>query len=322
MHDYRYAVTFGAAMKGLFSIILLALASSLAQAEMREWKTADESKTLVAEYVSSNEGRVTIRRKRDRRTFTLDLSSLSEKDREYVRMREENPDGGDPAEAGDADGEFAKLITGDWERTEGHGLKYRIFGARKLRKGKGAGYPLVVYLHGRGGDVMTPEEPWGARAFTRDDNYRSRTCFVISPQNPDQRGWIGAKADGVIEIVKELLKKLPIDPKRVYLTGYSMGGYGTFQLLSQEPRMWAAAVPVAGGGNPGAVREYRKVPIWVFHGAEDKVVPVSQSQVMVEALKEVRSGVKYTEFAGAGHGVADRVYDDEKVHEWIFEQGQ
>ena len=78
----------------------------------------------------------------------------------------------------------------------------------------------------------------------------------------------------------------------------------------------------AGGGNPGAVREYRKVPIWVFHGAEDKVVPVSQSQVMVEALKEVRSGVKYTEFAGAGHGVADRVYDDEKVHEWIFEQGQ
>ena len=322
MHEDGDVATFGPAMKGLLPIILLVLVSPFAEAEMREWKTADESKTLVAEYVSSRDGKVTIRRKRDRRTFTLDLTALSEKDQDYVRQREDSPAGNDPGEAGDADGEFAKLLTGDWERAEGHGLKYRIFGARKLRKGKGPGYPLVVYLHGRGGDVMTPEEPWGARAFTRDDNYRRRTCFVISPQNPDQQGWVGTKADGVVEIVKELLKKLPVDPDRIYLTGYSMGGYGTFQLLSQEPRMWAAAVPVAGGGNPGAVRDYRKVPIWVFHGAEDKVVPVGQSQAMVEALKEARSEVKYTEFAGAGHGVADRVYDDEKVHEWIFEQGR
>ncbi len=294
----------------------------LAVAEMREWKTADESRTLVAEYVSSRDGKVTIRRKRDRRIFTLPLATLSAQDREYVRKKEEDPSSGDAAEAQDAEGEFAKLITGDWERSEGHGLKYRIYGARKLRRGKGEGYPLVVYLHGRGGDVMTPEEPWGARAFTREDNYRRRACFVISPQNPDQQGWVGSKADGVIGIVQELLKKLPVDPKRVYLTGYSMGGYGTFQLLSQEPKMWAAAVPVAGGGNPGAVRDYRKVPIWVFHGEADKVVPVTQSQAMVEALKEARSDVKYTEFEDAGHGVADRVYDDEKVHEWIFEQAR
>ena len=158
--------TFGPAMKGLLPIILLALVSPLAKAEMREWKTADESKTLVAEYVSSRDGKVTIRRKRDRRTFTIDLTALSQKDQDYVRQREESPPGDDALEAGDADGEFAKLITGDWERAEGHGLKYRIFGARKLRRGKGPGYPLVVYLHGRGGDVMTPEEPWGARAFT------------------------------------------------------------------------------------------------------------------------------------------------------------
>ena len=309
-------------MKILLLGVMALFLIPLAEAEMREWTAADESRTLVAEYVSSRDGKVTIRRKRDRRIFTLSLATLSEQDREYVRQREEGLSGGDAAEAQDAEGEFAKLITGDWERSEGHGLKYRIYGARKLRRGKGEGYPLVVYLHGRGGDVMTPEEPWGARAFTREDNYRRRACFVISPQNPDQRGWIGSKADGVIGIVEELLKKLPVDPKRIYLTGYSMGGYGTFQLLSQEPKMWAAAVPVAGGGNPGAVKDYRKVPIWVFHGEADKVVPVTQSQAMVEALKEARSEVKYTEFAGAGHGVADRVYDDEKVHEWIFEQSR
>ncbi len=86
--------------------------------------------------------------------------------------------------------------------------------------------------------------------------------------------------------------------------------------------MWAAAVPVAGGGNPGAVKDYRKVPIWVFHGEDDKVVPVSQSQAMVAALEKARSEVKYTEFPGAGHGVAGKVYGDEKVHEWMFEQAQ
>ena len=86
--------------------------------------------------------------------------------------------------------------------------------------------------------------------------------------------------------------------------------------------MWAAAVPVAGGGNPGAVKEYRKVPIWVFHGEDDKVVPVSQSQAMVAALEKARSQVKYTEFPGAGHGVAGKVYGDEKVHEWMFEQAK
>ena len=102
----------------------------LAEAEMREWTAADESRTLVAEYVSSRDGKVTIRRKRDRRIFTLSLATLSEQDREYVRQREEGSSGGDAAEAQDAEGEFAKLITGDWERSEGHGLKYRIYGAR------------------------------------------------------------------------------------------------------------------------------------------------------------------------------------------------
>ena len=188
-------------MKALLVMVLSLLVIPLAGAEMREWKTADKSKTLVAEYVSSRDGKVTIRRKRDRRSFTLSLDKLSEQDREYVKQREEEASGDESGEAKDAEGEFAKLITGDWERAEGHGLKYRIYGARKLRRGKGEGYPLVVYLHGRGGDVMSPQEPGGANAFTRDDNYRRRTCFVIAPQNPDQQGWTGAKADGVVEIV-------------------------------------------------------------------------------------------------------------------------
>ena len=108
-------------MKALLLIVLSLLAIPLAGAEMREWKTADKSKTLVAEYVSSLDGKVTIRRKRDRRTFTLSLDMLSEEDREYVKQKEEEASGDGSGEAKDADGEFAKLITGDWERAEGHG---------------------------------------------------------------------------------------------------------------------------------------------------------------------------------------------------------
>lgn len=310
-------------MKTLISLCAWLLIGSVAHGEMREWKTADGSKTLVAEYVRSGDGKVTILRKSDRRSFTLSLSKLSEADQAWVKQKEaDGPTGDSSGEPKEADEEFGKLITGDWERTEGHNLKYRIYGARKLRRSKGEGYPLVVYLHGRGGDVMKPAEPWSANSFTKDSNYRKRPCFVIAPQNPDQKGWNGSKADGVVKIVEEMIEKLPVDPKRIYLTGYSMGGYGTFHLLAQEPKLWAAGIPVAGGGNAGSVKEYKKVPLWVFHGAKDPTVPVSQSQKMVEALKKARSEVKYTEFPDADHGISGRVYDDEEVHEWLFEQSQ
>ncbi len=291
-----------------------------AWAEMREWKTADGSKTLVAEYVRSEEGKVTILRKRDRRIFTLALDTLSEADREWVKQKEEEGTAGEDSR--EVDEEFVKLLTGEWERTEGHELKYRLYGERKLRRAKGEGYPLVVYLHGKGQDVMSPGEPWMANSFTKEDNYRRRPCFVIAPQNPDQNGWNGKKAENVVKIVEELKKKLPVDENRIYLTGYSMGGFGTFHLLGLEPKLFAAGVPVAGGGNPGSAAKFKKVPLWVFHGAKDPVVPVSASKMMVEALKGVNSDVKYKEIPDGNHGIAGQVYGDEEVHKWLFEQGR
>jgi len=273
----------------------------------------------LAEYVRSGDGKVTILRKRDRRAFTLSLDKLSEADREWVKKKEEEG----PTEEGDgkeADEEFTKLITGTWERTEGHDLKYRIYGERKLRRAKGDGYPLVIYLHGKGQDVMTPQEPFLANSFTEKGNYRKRTCFVIAPQNPDQKGWNGSKAEGVVKIVEEMVKKLPVDENRIYVTGYSMGGFGTFHLLAAEPKLFAAGVPIAGGGNPGTVGNFKKVPVWVFHGAKDKVVPVGASQRMVEALKKERGKVKYTEYPDGNHGIGGGVYSDEEMHEWLFEQ--
>ena len=305
-------------------VLLILLSVSLwSSAEVRTWTTGEGGKTIRAEFVKSSDGKVTIRRSRDRKVFTIQLTILSEADQEWVKAKLVEMEEAEAAKNGKvATDEFAKLLTGDWERTEGHGLKYRIFGERKMKKSKDVGYPLVVWLHGRGGDVMTPDSPGQARTFASGDNFRKRPCFIISPQNPDQLGWNGAKADGVVEIVKELLKNLPIDEKRVYLAGYSMGGYGTFHILAQEPKLFAAGVPIAGGGNPGSASSMKKVPIWVFHGAKDAIVRVSQSQGMVEAFQKARAEVKYTEYPDGNHGIVGEVLRTTELHEWLFEQAK
>lgn len=291
----------------------------------REWTTADGSRTLNAEYISSRDGNVTIRRTEDRQVFTIDLQTLSEADREWVKAKEAKMAagfGGDEEEEKEASEEFAKLLTGEWERTEGHGLEYRIFGDRRMRRSKDGGYPLLVYLHGRNGDVMTPNAPGLVKVFAEEDNFDDRPAFLFAPQNPDHMGWNGEKAEGVIEIVKQLVKELPVDEDRIYLTGYSMGGYGTFHILAREPKLFAAGVPIAGGGNPGTASEFHKVPLWVFHGAKDPTVLVSQSRDMVEALEKEGAEVKYTEYPEGDHGIAGRVYGEEELHEWLFEQSR
>ena len=292
----------------------------------RDWTSADGSKTLSAEYVSSRDGKVTIRRAGDRNTLTVDLVSFSEADREWVKAREAKkapgPGLGGGGEEMEASETFSKLISGEWERTEGHGLQYRLYGERKMRRSKDGGYPLLVYLHGKNGDVMTPDQPGQARVFSGEDNYRERPCFIIAPQNPDQMGWKDEKAAGVVAIVKELVENLPIDPKRIYLTGYSMGAYGTFRILADQPELFAAGVPVAGGGSPGTAESFKDVPVWVFHGAMDPTVKVTQSQQMVEALKAAGADPKYTEYPDGDHGVIGEAYGDEEMHEWLFQQRQ
>ena len=288
-----------------------------AQAEVREWTTADGAKTLKADYVSSAGGEVTIRRQRDRKEFTLSLEKLSEADREWVKQKEADEE---EKRLRESDNEFTKLLTGEWERTEGHGMRFRLFGERKLRRARDEKYPLVIYLHGRGGNVMTPDQPGQARNFSKDDNYRKRPCVILVPQCPQGSFWRGDQAGTVVEIINDLVKHLPIDKNRIYLTGYSMGGYGTFSLLGMEPKLFAAGIPVAGGGNPSTASKFKNVAVWVFHGAKDNVVNVEQSRSMVEALKKARGNVKYTEDPEGNHGIGGKIYADKEVHEWMFAQ--
>lgn len=136
--------------------------------EPRDWTTAEGGKTIKAEYVKSSDGKVTLRRSPDRRLFTIDLTTLSEADGEWVKAKElEIEEEKIASEGKEASEEFGKLLTGDWERNEGRVLKYRIFGERKMKRSEDAGYPLVVWLHGRIGDVMTPDQP-GQASISRE----------------------------------------------------------------------------------------------------------------------------------------------------------
>jgi len=291
--------------------------AGLSTAEVREWTTADGGKTLKAEYVSSADGEVTFRRERDRREFTLSLEKLSEADREWVKQKEAEQE---EKRLRESDNEFSKLLTGEWERHEAHGMQFRLFGEREVRRAKDEQFPLVIYLHGRGGNVMTPEQPGQARNFSNDDNYRKRPCVILVPQCPEGKFWHGGQATTVLDIINDLVKHLPIDEDRIYLTGYSMGGYGTFTLLGMEPDLFAAGIPVAGGGNPSTADKFKKVAVWVFHGAKDKVVAVDQSRRMVEALEKASGNVKYTEDPEGNHGIGGGIYANQEVHEWLFAQ--
>ena len=99
-----------------------------------------------------------------------------------------------------------------------------------------------------------------------------------------------------------------------------MGGYGTWNVLAKRPELFAAAAPICGGGKPAAVSKFKEVPIWAFHGADDKTVPVEQSREMIDALKAAGATPKYTEYPGVGHNSWAQTYADPAFYEWLFAQ--
>lgn len=294
----------------------------VAHLQARVWTSADGTQKTEAEFVTARDGSVTFQ-KPDGKRITFSLDKLSAEDQAWVKEKlASEPAPGAPGShtrtGAEKSNEYTKQVTGKWERLEDAGLKYRLFGERKLKGSKL--YPLVIFLHGRGGDVMTPEVPGQARDFAKDANYKKRPCFIIAPQCPTNEFWSGNNSSAVIKVIETLIKNLPVDDKRIYVTGYSMGGYGTFDIVAKEPKLFAAAVPVAGGGNPSTAGGMKRVPFWIFHGDADTVVNVDQSRKMVEALKKAGGKVDYTEIPGGSHGIIGQVYQNEKLHEWMFEQ--
>ena len=304
----------------LAALLVTAGISNLTAREVRTWTSAD-GRTLEAEFVTATDRHVTLRRQSDGRRFTLPLDKISEADREWVAGARTDLAGPGEKEPG---GIFADRVTGEWEKMEFNSLKFRFYGEKKLSAKKR--YPLVLYLHGKGSGGTDNEKQLGGapKKFASGDIYKDNPSFVFAPQCPDDtKGWNGVYLEDVIELVKTAAENLPVDEDRIYITGLSMGGFGTWAAITKAPELFAAAVPVCGGGNPRSAKAIKDIPIWNHHGAADPIVSVEFSRKMVEALKEVRGNIKYTEYdeaSGIKHDAWTPCYGNPDVFEWLFEQ--
>jgi predicted peptidase len=179
-------------------------------------------------------------------------------------------------------------------------------------------FPLILFLHGSGerGNDLEKVKLQGLPKLLEAG--LELPCLVVSPQCPPEARW-DAEALGVL--LDHLEKTLRVDPDRIYVTGLSMGGFGTWELAMRYPRRFAAIVPICGGGEPLFTREITHLPIWVFHGAKDDVVPLEYSQRMVKALKKYGSRcVKFKIYKHAKHDSWTKTYANPKLFAWMLEQ--
>ncbi len=222
-----------------------------------------------------------------------------------------------------------------FQNTDGQTMLYRLLQPTKLDAGQK--YPLVLFLHGAGerGDDNTKPLVHGVKTFATEEFLTKFPCFVVVPQCPDNTKWadidwttnkvvIPEQESPVAKLVMQCLdvleKEFPIDLHREYVTGLSMGGFGTWDAISRHPQRFAAAVPVCGGCDLRQAKKISHIPIWTFHGGKDQVVKVERTREIVEALKATGGNPKFTEYPDVGHDSWNGAYKDREMYDWLFAQ--
>ncbi len=226
----------------------------------------------------------------------------------------------------------AKIFKDSKNRT----MPYRILIPQGYDSGRK--YPLVLCMHGAGGRGVDNRSR-GTEAFkvlSSPTVAAKYPAFLLTPQCPKGKKWVNTdwkkgsysiqdvkvseQLKMVMEILAMLCKKFNIDQTRIYVTGQSMGGYATWDLILRYPDVFAAAAPVCGAGDPAAAAKIANIPVWAFHGDKDRTVPTGGSKDMVAALKKLKSQVKYTEYPGVGHGSWKNAWKEDKLIPWLFAQ--
>jgi len=235
--------------------------------------------------------------------------------------------GSAPFDAPTVDGFRAAHFTA----SNGVEMPYRLFVPDSARDGQS--YPLILYLHGRAGlgtdnlKQISGGNTYGTRLWTRPDVQGTLPVYVVAPQASGDSRWDGRDSDELspsaeasLELVSVLTKQLSLDTNRVYLIGQSRGGFGVWDIITKRPSLFAAAIPVSGGGSPFRARFAVEVPVWAFHGELDPTVPVERTREMVAALRAAGNPVRYTEYAGAGHGIWESVFAEPELPGWLLSQ--
>lgn len=205
-------------------------------------------------------------------------------------------------------------------------------------------YPLLIFLHGGGerGHDNVAQLKWGVQNFVTDEWMKKYKAIVLAPQVPDKEGYSWSNFEGdfresgqpltlgdepakplkmTMEVVDQIIENFSVDENRIYVTGMSMGGFGTWDAIARWPERFAAAIPICGGGAPSTATDIaNEVPVWVTHGADDPTVPPEMSRQMVEALREAGAQPGYTEYPEVGHFSWLQTYSDEYIIDWLFSQ--
>ena len=230
-----------------------------------------------------------------------------------------------------ADGAFEPHV---FNGANGGSLPYQLLKPTGSPSGK---VPLVVFLHGAGerGTNNTAQLKNGTKLYLDRENRTKFPAYVVAPQCPENKQWVdmpwgadkGTQPEKpsesmqlVIALLDSLEKELPIDTDRIYVTGLSMGGYGTWDLITRFPKRFAAGAPVCGGGDEAVAGKAAKVPLWVFHSDDDTTVKTIRSRNMVAAIRASGGRPKYFEYWGLGHNSWDAAYAEPEFLPWMFAQ--
>jgi predicted peptidase len=219
---------------------------------------------------------------------------------------------------------------------DGWAIPYRLF--RPEAAGR---LPLVLYLHGAGGIGSDNRKQieggnlFGTHLWALPETQRQHPCYIVAPQT--DRRWLrydaarppgqahlvsgfGQGAAAAVDVVDALRREFAIDERRIYVTGNSMGGGGTWHMVAHRATLFAAAVPCCGGPAAESGSENPGVPVWNFHGDADKSVPVEVSRERIAARRKAGGEPVYTEYSGVGHNVARWAYTEPGLPEWLFAQ--
>jgi predicted peptidase len=207
-------------------------------------------------------------------------------------------------------------------------LGYRMLFPLNYKPGKK--YPVVLFLHGSGerGNDNELQLTHGWKLFADSANRKSYPAFVIFPQCHLNSSWSKPSNEPMtvdLSMVAQLMDSMAnsgaVNKKRIYIGGLSMGGMGTFNLLWRKPGFFAAGFPICGGGDTSKIKSYGKnFPIWIFHGADDPVVNVNNSRMMVAAFTNAKGKVKYSEYPNVKHDSWNNAFAEPDLLPWLFSQ--
>ncbi len=198
-------------------------------------------------------------------------------------------------------------------------LKFSLYLPNEYGQDKSRRWPLVIFLHGageRGDDLEKLKVHGPPKLVARGKQF---PFILLSPQCPDNEWW-NNKLDKLINLIDDVKENYRVDKSRIYLTGISMGGYGSWGLAAAQPERFAAVAPICGGGDSNTAHLIKDIPIWTFHGDKDPTVPLAKSQEMVDAIRAAGGNPMFTIYPGVDHDSWTRTYESDEFWDWMMEQ--